>query len=134
MGVGVGVSVGVSVKYDIMFDFEKLDLYQELKKLNYLVFKKIKDLKELDPFIIDQWKRASLSSILNLAEGTGRMTSNDKKHFYTIARGSIFECAALLDLIHELRYLNDDEFGFFYEGYEKVSKMLLGMYRSQTQI
>ena len=132
--MGVGVSVGVSVKYDIMFDFEKLDLYQELKKLNYLVFKKIKDLKELDPFIIDQWKRASLSSILNLAEGTGRMTSNDKKHFYTIARGSIFECAALLDLIHELRYLNDDEFGFFYEGYEKVSKMLLGMYRSQTQI
>ncbi|MFO7616545.1 MAG: four helix bundle protein [Bacteroidales bacterium] len=114
-----------------MFDFEKLDLYQELKKLNFLVYKKIKAISDIDPFIIDQWKRASLSSVLNLAEGTGRMTSNDKKHFYTIARGSIFECAAILELIHELGGLNRKEYEELYEGYEKASKMLLGMYRSQ---
>jgi four helix bundle protein len=115
-----------------MFDFEKLDLYQELKKLNLMVFQTIKDLKELDPFIIDQWKRASLSSVLNLAEGTGRMTSADKKHFYTIARGSVFECVAILDLVHRLGHIDEPLFDVFYAGYEKVSKMLLGMYRSQN--
>ncbi|HBB93049.1 MAG: four helix bundle protein [Bacteroidetes bacterium GWF2_49_14] len=115
-----------------MFDFEKLDLYQELKKLNFLVYKKIKTIKDMDPYIIDQWKRASLSSVLNLAEGTGRMTPDDKKHFYTIARGSIFECAAILDLIMNLGGLTQAEFEEFYEGYEKASKMLLGMYRSQN--
>jgi len=114
-----------------MFDFEKLDLYQELKKLNYLVYKKIRDLKTIDQYIIDQWKRASLSSVLNLAEGTGRMTPADKKHFYTIARGSIFECAALLDLICNLGGITQAEYEEFYAGYEKASKMLLGMYRSQ---
>ena len=114
-----------------MFDFEKLDLYQELKKLNFLAYKRIKAINSIDPFIIDQWKRASLSSVLNLAEGTGRMTSNDKKHFYTISRGSIFECAAILELLYELGGITREEYEEFYEGYEKASKMLLGMYRSQ---
>jgi four helix bundle protein len=114
-----------------MFDFEKLELYQELKKLNILVYQTINSLTEADPFLIDQWKRASLSSVLNLAEGTGRMTSDDKKHFYTIARGSVFECVALIDLLHRLGHLNADQFDLFYGGYEQASKMLLGMYRSQ---
>jgi four helix bundle protein len=114
-----------------MFDFEKLDLYQEVKKTNFMVFSKIKTMKDVDPYVVDQWKRASLSSVLNLAEGTGRMSADDKKHFYTIARGSIFECAALLDVIHHLGGLTKEEYETFYEAYEKASKMLLGMYRSQ---
>jgi len=115
-----------------MFDFEKLDLYQELKKLNFLVYKKVKTLTEADPFIIDQWKRASLSSLLNLAEGTGRMTPADKQHFYTLSRGSVFECVALIELTRELGYLTNEEYEEFHLGYEKASKMLLGMYRSQS--
>ncbi|TSA38823.1 MAG: four helix bundle protein [Porphyromonadaceae bacterium] len=115
-----------------MFDFEKLDLYQELKKLNYMVYKKIRSSSGIDPYIIDQWKRASLSSLLNLAEGTGRMTSADKQHFYTISRGSVFECVAIIELTKDLGYLTNEEYEEFYLGYEKASKMLLGMYRSQA--
>ena len=114
-----------------MFDFEKLDLYQELKKLNVTVYQTLKDLKGLDHYVVDQWKRASMSSVLNLAEGTGRMTPADKKHFYTIARGSIFECVAILDMAYRLGHIDKVLFDTFYAGYEKVSKMLLGMYRSQ---
>jgi len=115
-----------------MFDFEKLDLYQELKKLNILVYQTLKDVKGMDPFVVDQWKRASMSSVLNLAEGTGKMTPDDKKHSYTIARGSVFECVAILDMVHRLGHIDETLFDVFYAGYEKVSKMLLGMYRSQS--
>ncbi len=114
-----------------MFDFEKLDLYQELRKLNLLVYNKLRDIKGLDPFVADQWKRASLSSVLNLSEGTGRMAPADKKNFYTIARGSIFECAAILDFVRGLELISSDDYEMLYAGYEKASKMLLGMYRSQ---
>ena len=114
-----------------MFDFEKLDLYQELKKLNLLVYQTLREEKGIDAYIVDQWKRASLGSVLNLAEGTGRMTPSDKKHYYTMARGSIFECVAILDLVHRLGHIDETLFDVFYAGYEKVSKMLLGMYRSQ---
>jgi four helix bundle protein len=47
----------------------------------------------------DQLDRASVSIVLNLAEGAGRRTLPDKARFYTIARGSATECAAILDLL-----------------------------------
>jgi four helix bundle protein len=112
-----------------MFDFEKLDVYQIVKQQNIKVLYLLKELK-LDPYIEDQWKRASLSVMLNLAEGTGRMTVADKKHFYTIARSSVFECVALLDLMKGMGTINQKTFDDVYSGYEQISKMLLAMYRS----
>jgi four helix bundle protein len=47
----------------------------------------------------DQLDRASVSIVLNIAEGAGRRTLPDKARFYTIARGSATECAAVLDLL-----------------------------------
>jgi len=119
------------IKTVIMFDFEKLDLYQELKQLNLMVYQTIKDLKDVDAHVVDKWKKASMSSVLNLAEGTGKMTPSEKMQFYTSARGNIFECVAILDMVHRLGQIDEALFDVFYAGYEKVSKMLLGMYRSQ---
>ena len=49
--------------------------------------------------IRDQLERASLSIVLCIAEGTGRTSPKDKKRFYSMARGSATECAALLDIL-----------------------------------
>jgi four helix bundle protein len=46
-----------------------------------------------------QLDRASVSIVLNIAEGAGRRAPRDKAHFFTIARGSATECAAVLDLL-----------------------------------
>jgi len=47
----------------------------------------------------DQLERATLSVVLNIAEGAGRRTRRDKGRFYTIARGSAMESAALIDVL-----------------------------------
>ncbi len=47
----------------------------------------------------DQLQRASLSIVLNLAEGSGKMTMSDQKKFYTIAFGSLRETQAILDIL-----------------------------------
>ncbi len=116
-----------------MFDFEKLDVYQEVKKTNSKVLGFIFTSQNLDPYIRDQWKRATISILLNIAEGTGRMTYNDKRSFFTIARSSVFECVAILDTILDLGYIREEKYKEFYEAYEKISKMLLGMIRSFTK-
>jgi len=116
-----------------MFDFEKLDVYQIVKSQNLKVLSILKTNKSIDPYIMDQWKRASLSILFNLAEGTGRMAEEDKRHFLTIARGSVYESVAILGLINDLKLINEKEYTDLYNGYESCSKMLLAMYRSYTK-
>jgi four helix bundle protein len=116
-----------------MFDFEKLEVYQIAKSLVTDSLKVIYSNDKLDPYIKDQWKVASMNILLNLAEGTGRMTSTDKKHYITIARSAVFECVAILQILGDLGSLPLAQAQDLYERYEKVSKMLLGMYRSHTE-
>ncbi len=113
-----------------MFDFEKLDVYQIVKNQNLRVLSILKTNKDIDPYLVDQWKRSSLSILFNLAEGTGRMTDQDKRHFYTVARGSVYESVAILSLLNDLKIIKEEDYSELYAGYESCSKMLLAMYRS----
>jgi four helix bundle protein len=116
-----------------MFDFEKLDVYQVVKTQSAKVLFLLQKNKKIDPVIVDQWKRASLSILLNLAEGAGRMSEEDKKHYLTISRGSVYECTAIIDLLKAAGQLEEADFSELYANYEQMSKMLLGMYRSYTK-
>ena len=49
-------------------------------------------------FLRNQLDRAASSIVLNLAEGNGRRTTSDRKHFFQIAYGSLKETKAILDI------------------------------------
>ncbi len=114
-----------------MFDFEKLEVYQKSKELNREILKFIKENKQIDPYLRDQLKRASISIVINIAEGSGKFSKAEKRNFYTISRSSIYECVSLLELILEENKISKETFNAFYQKYEILSKMLLGLIRSQ---
>jgi four helix bundle protein len=116
-----------------MFDFEKLEVYQIAKALVVDTLKYIYTNPSLDPYINEEWKKASMAILLNLSEGTGRMVNADKKHYITVARSSVFECVAILEVISQLGHIPRPVAQCFDERYEKVSKMLLGMVRSRGE-
>lgn len=50
----------------------------------------------------DQLERASLSVVLNLAEGSAKMTFKDRKRHFVMAMGSLRETQAILELTESL--------------------------------
>ena len=113
-----------------MFDFERLNVYQLILELNTEVLKWLAARPKFDPYMKDQWRRATISIALNLAEGTGRISKGDKKHFFVIARSSVFECVAIIQTLKSIDTLDKLQYTNFYQKYESISKMLLGIYRN----
>ena len=79
-------------------DCERLDCYRVAVEFQAIAARLLANRRPLGA-LRDQLDRASVSIVLNLAEGAGRRTPRDKAHFFTIARGSSTECAAILDLL-----------------------------------
>jgi four helix bundle protein len=116
-----------------MFDFEKLEVYQVVKIQNVKVLAFLEKNTEAELLLIDHWKQASLNILINLVEGTGRMVVQEKKQYYMSARGAVFECAAILNILKEMNLIDEDFYRDLYAGYEQCSKMLLAMYRSMER-
>ena len=114
-----------------MFDFQKLNVYVKTKELNKEIINFIKENKNIDCYIKDQLKRASISIVINIAEGSGKFSKPDKRNFYTIARGSAYECVSLLEIIFDENQISKEKFENFYGKFEEISKMLLGLINSQ---
>jgi four helix bundle protein len=58
----------------------------------------------------DQLERASASVLACIAEGAGRWLPGEKRHFYSIARGSAAECAAHLDILRNRKLINTEDY------------------------
>ena len=86
------------------FDHEKLDAYRlELALIAWLT-PLLANVKQAGATkrtaeVIDQLHRATLSALLNSAEGIGRRQRQTRSKFFDAARGSATECAACLDAL-----------------------------------
>ena len=87
------------------FDHEKLDVYG--LAIDFVA--RANDVVEVLPrgrgYLADQLQRAALSIVLNIAEGAGKFSGDDKAAFYARARGSATESAAVLDVCARLNLL-----------------------------
>ena len=112
-----------------MFDFEKLTVYSKAKEFNIRINRFLLTTK-LDKTTNDQLRRASFSILLNIAEGTGRFTKPDRKNFFIIARGSTFECVAILDYLKDIQAISQTQFDEFYQELDELSRMLFAMIKN----
>jgi len=83
------------------FNFEKLIVYQKALAFANEIYTNTKNWpKDFAFSITDQLKRASLSIVLNVAEGASR-TKNEFKRFIVISRGSCHECIPILEIAYK---------------------------------
>jgi four helix bundle protein len=113
-----------------MFDFENLEVYKKAKAFNSIVCKTILTINVLDTVTKNQLRRASLSIVLNIAEGSSRFSKPDRKNFCIIARGSVFECVAIFDVLKDNNQLPKEVYNSLYALSEEMSKMLFAMIKN----
>ena len=80
-----------------LLDAEKLDVYRIALEFQAIAGQLVP--KRGYAELRDQLERASISIVLNIAEGCGRRSPADKGRVYSMARGSATECAAIVDLL-----------------------------------
>jgi len=94
----------------MVFMFEKLEVYQRAVNFAERITVLTKSFPAQGHYhLVDQLRRASLSISLNIAEGNGRWHVKDRKNFWWIARGSVFECVPLLELCKREKLITEDQ-------------------------
>ena len=109
------------------FAFEKLIVYQRAVDFADTIAALTESFPRGRYYLTDQLNRASLSIAANLAEGNGRFTKADRKHFFAIARGSIQECVPLLELARRRGLIQDDRHAGLKDQLEEIARMLSGL-------
>ena len=109
-----------------MFGFQRLDAYRAATEFLGMMCKLVVRIPKGYGDIVDQLRRAALSVPLNIAEGSGKF-NRDAVRFYTIARGSALECAAILDALEVMAVFDDANLKQARDLLERIVSMLTGL-------
>ena len=109
--------------------YEELIVWQKAMLLAKMVYGFQKQLPKEEVFVLgDQMRRAVVSIPSNIAEGFGRESDKEFKHFLSVARGSLFETKTQMQLAVELQYLKPNE--EIFQLMDEVGKLLNALMRS----
>ena len=115
------------------FDHEKLDVYVASIEFVVLADEVVEKLPSGRRYLADQLRRAATSVTLNIAEGAGEFSGNEKARFYRMAKRWATECAATLHVCHRLRLISDVRYTSGRELLLRIVAMLVQMARRSAQ-
>ncbi len=106
-------------------------VYQHAKELFAVILKIVTKLpKEYRYEIGSQAVRASLSVVLNIAEGSGKGSDKELNHFFDISLGSLFEVFAIIDVMRANKLASNDDFLTVSSYVESIGDQLGGFKKS----
>lgn len=98
------------------FKFEKLEIWQDARVFVNKIYALTKKFPSDERFgLTDQLRRAAVSVVLNIAEGTNRQTIKDRCHFFQMSITSVDEVVTALYIALDQEYVEQKEFDELYE-------------------
>jgi four helix bundle protein len=113
-----------------MFAYEQLDVYKKAYLVNHKIYQLIKTSNDIPPYTKNQLGRASLSIMLNIAEGSAKFSCKDRRNFFIIARGSAFECSSLICFLYQAGEIDEEIKNALYNSFEEISRKLYTMIKN----
>ena len=89
---------------------KKLDVWKLGKELVAEIYAITENFPKTETFgITNQLRRASVSIVSNIAEGSSRNSSLERKIFYTVARSSLVEIDTQLEIALMLKFISEND-------------------------
>lgn len=108
-----------------MEKFQQLKVWQKAHAMTLGVYKATRGFPETERYgLVSQLRRAAVSVVANIVEGTKRRTIADRKHFHVMADGSLEEVKCLLLLAQDLNYIEPRQVNELLEATREVGAML----------
>jgi four helix bundle protein len=86
--------------------YRELFVWQKAKALAVRVYRETEHFPNREAYgLTSQMRRSAVSIASNIAEGQGRLTRGEFRHFLGIARGSLLELETQLAIAVDLEYL-----------------------------
>ncbi len=108
---------------------EKLECYRRSVKLAEELSKEGARWPRGLGYLYDQLRRAMASVVLNTAEGNARRSATERRRFFEIARASVVEVGACIDLAQAFGFMPSMAVMSLKSRLEDISKMLWGLMR-----
>lgn len=109
-------------------DFKSLVVWQHGLGLVEAIYKHSMNFPQSEQFgITNQIRRASVSILSNIAEGSSRLSSKEKARFYEISYGSATEVKAQLIVSERLGFITESVAGNLISLTHEIIKMLSGL-------
>lgn len=116
-----------------MGDFRRLKVWQLATRLVVELYRATSRFPRAEMFgLTAQCRRAAVSVVSNIAEGSGRGTPAEFKRFILIARGSLHELRAQLHIARELDFISQSDHQLLDQRIDEVSRMLHALARNQS--
>jgi four helix bundle protein len=113
------------------FDHERWDVYRAALELIIVIKDVVEKFPKGNGYLTDQLQQAGTSVPLNIAEGAGEYSANEKARFYRIAKRSTTECASILDVCKQLQVISEDLYKRGRELLLRIVAMLTKMARCE---
>jgi four helix bundle protein len=104
-------------------------------KLTRFAYQHSTDFPRKEAFgLVAQLRRAGVSVPSNIAEGHGRLTDSQFRHFLGNARGSLYEAQTQIELARDLGYLDAPNATEFMAQGEEVARLINGLITSLREV
>jgi len=110
------------------FRFEKLEVWQEARKINQVIYRLTRKFPREELFAMtSQIRRASISVSSNIAEGSGLNSDKDFAHFLEQAYGSLMEVASIFYLAFDEGYVQESDLDPLFDELERLAKRTVSL-------
>ncbi len=114
-----------------MRDHRKLEAFELADGLVLSVYEATQSYPREELFgLVSQMRRAAVSVVANIVEGSARQGQNDYVRFLDISLGSLRELGYFVDLSRRLQFLSEESSSVLHERYEETARVLSGLIQS----